>query len=362
MNIPKIAHLIWFKDSPEIKHGRIKYSPILQDRIDRLKLLNPDYEIMVHDDDTHLNPLYRRAWDYTEQFAPLIYHSELLRYSVLQKFGGWYLDVDCIPLVPFEYIKNVYDIGDRMFITRRISWNDDILGCSPDWSYWPQINDFIEHFDTQKKVKLSCKLFNGNLIAKISYNHPDSFFKSPIARFWWKGKAVPYIVRGNDRSDDKLCAILNKFEIPLLLNRMGQDKEGVELGAKDESYSEWLLKCWFGKKLTCVTNTAPYCEGASKFFSTFRKDLNVVNKDELEYANEVKDKSLDFIYFNHNEEDDYYKTVNKILTWFPKVKRYGLIAGDGYEKNSNVWKAVRYHLGDSHLTRQDNVFYLRNPF
>jgi hypothetical protein len=93
--IPRIAHFIWIG------------SPLqawAQKNIDSFNQCNPDYEVRLHTDETYLDSWYEECWHRTENY---VIRSDMLRYSVLRRFGGVYFDTDwfhlnALPIQPVD--------------------------------------------------------------------------------------------------------------------------------------------------------------------------------------------------------------------------------------------------------------------
>ena len=106
--------------------------------------LNPDYEVNVYGDKVLLP-------EYKELYGKIKYNeskADLLRYSVLQQFGGWYFDVDFWPLRPIQDIIDEYNITDETFFLTKQQWNNPKLPYANAVLYsdkynWDNINKEI---------------------------------------------------------------------------------------------------------------------------------------------------------------------------------------------------------------------------
>lgn len=84
--IPKILHFIWLGSEP---------SRELDDRIAQFRILNPDFDVRLWRD-SDLRWLSRQAaFDTEVSFAG---KSDIARYEILLRFGGYYIDCDFQPL------------------------------------------------------------------------------------------------------------------------------------------------------------------------------------------------------------------------------------------------------------------------
>ena len=123
----------------------------------------------------------------------------------------------------------------------------------------------------------------------------------------------------------------------------------VEIGSFAGVSSElFALHC---KELYCVDLWDPYWEITDKQrieFAEFSFDKmsknyeNVykVKKNSVEASKDFKDGSLDLVYID--AAHDYYSVKEDILTWLPKIKKGGFIAGHDYryDPNIGVYEAV----------------------
>lgn len=134
--IPRIVHFIWL-GSPLPKFA--------QRNIDEWRSLNPDFHIMVHTNDSGLNPSIRAAYDATPYWES---KSDLLRYSLLHTYGGWYFDCDFWPLRPLAHAVDAWGLRDTdFFISRqqghkagdRLPYANTPLACSPGNSLMAEI-------------------------------------------------------------------------------------------------------------------------------------------------------------------------------------------------------------------------------
>lgn len=68
--------------------------------------------------------------------------------------------------------------------------------------------------------------------------------------------------------------------------------------------------------------------------------VNAISMDSITAAKDYKDNSLDLVYIDASH--DYESVKNEILTWLPKVKKGGIIAGDDYG-----WEGVKGAVTDT---------------
>lgn len=98
MNIPKLIHLIWLGGEKPKKFDFL---------IDTIKKINSDYKIIEWNDyNINFELINQDLFNKTENYGA---KSDILRFEILYKFGGIYLDYD------FLQIKNFDDLLDNDF-------------------------------------------------------------------------------------------------------------------------------------------------------------------------------------------------------------------------------------------------------
>lgn len=141
--------------------------------------------------------------------------------------------------------------------------------------------------------------------------------------------------------------ILNRGEIPRILNARGLVGDGAEIGVKCGQFSEFLLANWKGRRLRSVD---PWREFDVNLYHD--EDNVTQNEHELNYgitarrlakfgdrsilmrmtsdeaAREIPDGTLDFVYLDARH--DYESVKEDIALWYPKVKAGGVLAGHDY--------------------------------
>lgn len=108
--IPKVFHRIFLDDPIPLKFEAFW---------DTFMVLHPDWEFLTWNDSSKLGWMRNQ-----EAFASVTTHagrSDILRYEILAKYGGIYVDTDVEPLRSFEEL--VYD--DRAFA----GWENQTLLC-----------------------------------------------------------------------------------------------------------------------------------------------------------------------------------------------------------------------------------------
>jgi len=140
--IPKLIHFVWTglpgQPAPPMPGWA-------QANIEAFRGLNLEYDVQVHGEEALL-PKYRELYGAASSFA---HTSDLLRYSLLQRYGGWYFDVDVFPLRPVRDIESAYALdGKRLFITEQhgqknkaLTHNGAILAAGAECVTWPAIDE-----------------------------------------------------------------------------------------------------------------------------------------------------------------------------------------------------------------------------
>jgi mannosyltransferase OCH1-like enzyme len=123
LKIPKIIHQIWIGDEfPEELKG---FQQSIKD-------FHPDwhYQLWTQDDIEHLNFVNKDLINLAQNPAE---KSDLMRYELLYKFGGVYLDADCQMLQPLDMLHYMYDfyIGIQPLDTGIVQLGIGVIGSKP---------------------------------------------------------------------------------------------------------------------------------------------------------------------------------------------------------------------------------------
>jgi hypothetical protein len=141
--------------------------------------------------------------------------------------------------------------------------------------------------------------------------------------------------------------LLNRGEIPHILNARGLAGAGAEIGVKLGQFSEYLLDHWAGRLLYSVD---PWREfGREEYhdddnvgqqqqdrnyeitvarLARFGARSKILRMTSEEAARQIADESLDFVYLDARH--DYASVKEDIEFWYPKVKPGGVLAGHDY--------------------------------
>jgi Methyltransferase domain/galactosyl transferase GMA12/MNN10 family len=136
-------------------------------------------------------------------------------------------------------------------------------------------------------------------------------------------------------------------DLPRLFNRLGFIGVGVEVGARNGSYSAWILHRWAGNQLISVDpwTASPGDDhgDAADIAQRRHNDLHIQTVHRLmpfgersaiwrmtsaEAVSQVADASLDFVYIDARHEE---AAISEDRTlWEPKIRPGGVLAGRDY--------------------------------
>ena len=174
--IPNILHFIWFGPAPMPSWAR--------SNLDRFRALNPDYEVLFHGEEVLLDK-YRAVYDRID--APSS-RSDLLRYSALQRHGGWYWDLDFVPFRPVADIVRAFQLdGSTMFASRqanqrnpKLDYAATPLAATSDWSGWEAVDRIV--FARAEPYRRTA--FGPELIGELARAQPHLFTVSDAPWFF----------------------------------------------------------------------------------------------------------------------------------------------------------------------------------
>lgn len=154
--IPKIIHQTWLTGDLPTKY--LYYQK-------KVKELHPEWKYILWTDEDNLEFIKKNFPDFYETyigFPKNIMRADMIRYLIMDKIGGIYLDLDYEMIKPFDYLK--YDLvlpynRSRNFGDTYDGFGNCIFGSAPGHMFWKYvINDFKEVRDYEK--------FYQNLISK----------------------------------------------------------------------------------------------------------------------------------------------------------------------------------------------------
>ena len=114
--IPKIIHQTWKTD---------RVPPKARPYVDKVRQLNPDWEYKLWTDDDNLafvRSEFPELLEIYEGFSRGIMRADVIRYMIMYKMGGVYLDLDYEVLYPFEF-------GDHRVVlplSRSVAFGHDV--------------------------------------------------------------------------------------------------------------------------------------------------------------------------------------------------------------------------------------------
>lgn len=144
------VHMIWLGSG---------YKP---DIVEHTKKINRSCDLMVWRDDQLLPQSWRRCY---EKYAIIPQmKSDLLRLCALRKYGGLYIDFDCVMIKDAITItKNWYNFSIPCMCLSNIM-PGNILYCPQDWAGWDDIDKYIIEYDNPKTCILT---FNHRLYKSL---------------------------------------------------------------------------------------------------------------------------------------------------------------------------------------------------
>ncbi len=164
--IPKLIHFVWTGAAELPEWGRR--------HMDAFARLNPGYAIKLHGD-AALAPQYRAAW---ERFPLPVQRADLIRYSVLEREGGWYFDLDFLPFRPLDEAEHAWQLdGARLAVARQhghrsgdaAPYANAPLACAPGLPLWGAVAEYVVAAITGNRCALGPLLVN-----RLVEDHPDN--------------------------------------------------------------------------------------------------------------------------------------------------------------------------------------------
>lgn len=166
--IPRIIHLIWLGELlPDVRRS-----------VEHHRDLNPGWEVRLTRNDGELMDCYRSAYDNLCRTPAS--KADLIRYSLLERYGGWYFDIDVRLATPVQQVEQQFGV-DSLCISELIRGilANDILGAPTDWRGWEQVRKYVSH---GLGHKLSCVQFSIELWKHFARDHFDLLRVIPAHR------------------------------------------------------------------------------------------------------------------------------------------------------------------------------------
>lgn len=192
--------------------------PELQQNINRIKELNPGYEYQFFDDDDCRNYILKHfGVSYAFAFDNLIHGAfkcDFWRYCVLYQEGGIYIDIDMLPLIPFDEIIGENDelvtIQDRPDLAARPSCGiyQAFLSCVPKHSaMWNAVLfSFVNIMNQKDDLSNTCLDLTGPVVMgralNVYWNRPSSIEKIPPGQYG-PIKIYPYGIEKSQTFENK---------------------------------------------------------------------------------------------------------------------------------------------------------------
>lgn len=87
-------------------------------------------------------------------------------------------------------------------------------------------------------------------------------------------------------------------------------------------------------------------------------NINIIKSISWDAASLYEDESLDFVFIDAGHD---YESVKKdISSWYPKIKKQGIIAGHDYHYNVGVYPAVNEFFSDKgKINTQNSCWYIK---
>jgi len=141
--------------------------------------------------------------------------------------------------------------------------------------------------------------------------------------------------------------VLNREELPFILNRRRLLGEGAEVGVQRAIFSKHILSHWKGRLLHSVDPWSEYpgdanpdsanvpqdeqesvCQDARARLAAFGERSKIWRLASAEAGGRFADGQLDFVYLDALHDYEYVK--EDLHCWHPKVRPGGILAGHDY--------------------------------
>lgn len=177
--IPQIINFVWVpgedgRDLPEWAERNVE----------EFRALNPECEIKVHGKEVLL-PEYVDAYNRCRLACQ---KSDILRYSALERNGGWYFDVDYWPLRPIDDIIRAYMLsGEQMLVThsgRKSGLTGSVIAAEKTWRRWREVRAMCAAANTKDRNAVGPVLINN-----LAKSCPEDIVVGSAE--WFNGVDVP---------------------------------------------------------------------------------------------------------------------------------------------------------------------------
>lgn len=247
-----------------------------------------------------------------------------------------------------------YVINNGVFLIKNTEWSKNFL---KKWygqtqflnQAWWDGSAFIHLYDNDPDVKMHTKLVK----QRVMNSFVDAPSRAGQEGIWKDGDFIIHFAGYSNRDWLKMFAywgeknyVPTREQIPELLNKLGLNGSGVEIGVQKGIYSEsilsrsnlsklYLCDSWrhFNEDYRDIANvdnqSHERCfQETKQRLARFSNRIEILRMLSLEATPLFKDETLDFVYIDANHT--YQCALDDIRNWYPKVKKGGLIAGHDY--------------------------------
>jgi hypothetical protein len=176
--IPKIIHQIWLgspfpEQYKQYQQTWIKHHP------------DWEYKLWTDKDIEEFKLTNKRAFDKAPNYGE---KSDILRYEILNRYGGLYIDVDCECLRPFTVFHHCYDfyVGTTNSGTAEI--NNAIIGAAPGHPIITYCIDHIEvgdgTYNVSDTLQRTGPIYLTDCFLKIAPDCLDTIIAFPVTFFY----------------------------------------------------------------------------------------------------------------------------------------------------------------------------------
>ena len=168
--IPRVVHQIWLGGGP--------MHPLMRDWHARWKVLNPDWDVFMWEDDPADKLVLRREGDrivlptsladLMERACHLSQRSNIWRYELIRRLGGLYADTDVEPLRPLGGLLNEYC---ACTVLRQVSyaWCEcAFFGAAPDHPWTGELVTGLRDRDPTQTLSMGTEYFT-----RTTLRHPE---------------------------------------------------------------------------------------------------------------------------------------------------------------------------------------------
>lgn len=144
-SIPKIIHFIWVGSELPLKYQKI---------VKEWKAKNPEFEIVIWDDDKikQFRPSMING-DLFDNAPRLGGKSDIVRYEILKKHGGLYVDTDYLCKSNFSDLHDRYSFYTGITLEKPVVFNNGILASAPNH---PILDICIGQMTLENPWNISC--------------------------------------------------------------------------------------------------------------------------------------------------------------------------------------------------------------